>query len=359
LGKLWIDYDRKEREHVNEIVRAIDVGYRLCKYVANERDRQIECGSFPSIAPVASGRDLAEALGRKRKTVVVEVNGLSYEVGPEAELATGEFQVRNLDNNYTESDEYMALVYGSIELMKVEAIDLLVVGLPVSLVMQKKALLAKRLKKKHKLADGKVVEVKDVRVLAQPMGALMSYAAETGRRAAGEKQRNLIVDCGGRTFDWLVAEGLKVIESRSDAVPLGMYQVTQVIGRWISQRLGTQFNDYERIETGLRFGKSPIVFGEEFSVEEIMPKAKKIAQDAVTAMRQKIQDGSDIDNIILAGGSAFFYKPALADAFPRHKIHEMHESVYANVRGFQIAGMELIAAQRRRKQREDAKEKVL
>lgn len=344
---------------MNEIVRAIDVGYRLCKYVTSVREREIECRSFPSVAPVASGRDLAEALGRKRKTSTVEVNGLNYEVGPEAGLARREFQVQNLDNDYVDSDEYMALVFGALDFMRVDAIDLLVVGLPVSLVMQKRSALAKRLKGLHEIGGNKRVTVKDVRVLAQPVGALMAHAAETGKRNVGERERTLIVDCGGRTFDWIVAEGLKVIESRSDAVPLGMYQVTQALTGAISQKLGTQFNDWERVETALRAGKNPMVFGEEYSLNDVMPLAKKVAQEAITAMRQKIQDGSDIDKIIVAGGSAFFYMHALKEAFPRHKIHEMKESLFANVKGFQIAGMEIVAAQHRRQQRERIQEQAL
>jgi hypothetical protein len=44
-------------------------------------------------------------------------------------------------------------------------------------------------------------------------------------------------------------------------------------------------------------------------------------------------------NIILVGGGAFLFKHAVKEAFPRHKIHEIKDPIYANVRGFQIAGM--------------------
>jgi plasmid segregation protein ParM len=74
------------------IVRSVDVGYRYTKFVVGVEGTQIQCRSFPSVAPVAAARELSEALGRKRQTVVVEVDGLRYEVGPDA-LGTGSFPV--------------------------------------------------------------------------------------------------------------------------------------------------------------------------------------------------------------------------------------------------------------------------
>jgi plasmid segregation protein ParM len=67
----------------------------------------------------------------------------------------------------------------------------------------------------------------------------------------------------------------------------------------------------------------------------------------VSYLRRYVEDGSDIDNIILAGGSAFFYRDAIRVAFPRHVIHELPDALYANVRGFQQYGMQKLAFTRR------------
>jgi len=45
-----------------------------------------------------------------------------------------------------------------------------------------------------------------------------------------------------------------------------------------------------------------------------------VVDDAITEMRQLVKDASDIDNILIAGGGAFFYKPEIQKAFPKHKI---------------------------------------
>jgi plasmid segregation protein ParM len=199
------------------IVRAIDVGYGNTKYVVSAERGQVKCAHFPSIAPVASGRDLAAALGRKRKTVEIPSGGLTYEIGPDAGLADDVFSTRNMDNDYLLSPEYLALARGAMHYMRVERIDLLVVGLPVSIFALKKAALEKRLTGSHDVG-GKRIVVKKVRVLAQPHGALMNFAlGDADQFAEVKAQRHLIIDPGARTFDWLVGLGLKTIEKRSGA----------------------------------------------------------------------------------------------------------------------------------------------
>jgi len=241
---------------------------------------------------------------------------------------------------------------GALHYMRVEHIDLLVVGLPVSTVTQKRAALARRLIGEHPIGDGRTVAVKNVKVLAQPQGALMSYALSDGHYRAMKNQRNLIADCGGRTFDWLVTEGLKVIEKRSHAVNRGMYDVTLMLAQEIEKLLGTQYHDYERLDQALQTRTNPTIFGKEYPLKPHMAAARKVAHEAVIEMKRYVQDGSDIDNIIVAGGAAFFFRDAIKEAFPRHEIHELVEAVYANVRGFQLAGMEILAAEDKRAYRQ-------
>jgi plasmid segregation protein ParM len=99
---------------VKAIVRAIDVGYRYTKWVAGVEDGHVHCKCFPSVAPLETRRDLAEALGRKRKTVVIEVDGLRYEVGPDALLAQETSPSQNMDDDFALTPEYLALVRGAL-----------------------------------------------------------------------------------------------------------------------------------------------------------------------------------------------------------------------------------------------------
>ena len=57
-------------------------------------------------------------------------------------------------------------------------------------------------------------------------------------------------------------------------------------------------------------------------------------------MLHYVGDGSDLKNIILVGGGAFFFRKTIKEAFPKHRIHELKDALYANVKGFQLAGAE-------------------
>ncbi len=55
-------------------------------------------------------------------------------------------------------------------------------------------------------------------------------------------------------------------------------------------------------------------------------------------MRQWIDTPESLQNIVLVGGGAFLFKKAVKAAFPKHRIHEVKEPMFANVRRFQLAG---------------------
>jgi plasmid segregation protein ParM len=321
---------------MRKIVRSIDVGYGNTKYVHACRGQAVACRDYPSLAPVATRGELADALGRRRRTIEVDIDGIRYEVGPDVGLARGAFAARNMDDDFCTTPEYLALVRGALYSMEVDAIDLLVVGLPVSTFAAKRQVLERRLTGTH-LIVRRTVEVRRVKVLAQPHGALLQYSAGLGRDFMRDR-RTLMIDCGARTFDFLVTDGMKAIEKRSGAVNRGMLDVVTVLAEQIGREQSTRFEDLDRIDKALR-GKSTLtVFGNEHDLFKHVGLAQKVAQDAVTEMRRQVQDGSDIDNIIVAGGGGFFFKPMIEAAFPRHKVVHLADGMYANVRGFQLFG---------------------
>jgi plasmid segregation protein ParM len=106
---------------MDPIVRAIDVGYGNTKYTTLVTPDNISCGIFPSLAPqAAGGPDLALGLMQGRNTVVVDVNGVNYEVGFDAELAQDTNHGRVLDPDYSMTDAHMALIRGALYYMAVE-----------------------------------------------------------------------------------------------------------------------------------------------------------------------------------------------------------------------------------------------
>lgn len=332
--------------HELGIVRAIDVGYRNCKFVERVDGDRIVCQSFPSIAPVASDRDLGVDRTTRRNTMTIPVGKVRYEVGAEATLALGTDETHNMDDMYVLTDPYLAIVRGALRQMRVPRVDLLMVGLPVSLFKKHRLGLEKRLQGEHDLGDNKCIHVARVKAMAQPMGAFLSYAVPHSQRDTMLRERNVIVDPGWRTFDWVVTQSLKVLDKRSDAVNKGMFAVVQAIADTIGNELATRLSmfDYERIDSALRARSAPKFFGHPLDLGPYVESGRRVVREAITEMRHVIQDGSDIDNFVLAGGAAFFYRGELQKAFPKHRILQVDEPLFANVRGFQIGGLEMAAA---------------
>jgi plasmid segregation protein ParM len=120
--------------------------------------------------------------------------------------------------------------------------------------------------------------------------------------------------------------------------------VLQAIANEISADIGTPYRDFDAIDLALRTGKSPMIYQKPYDIAPLMPMARTIAQQAVSSMMQWIDASYSFQNIILVGGGAFLFKKAVKEAFPKHKIHEVKEPMYANVKGFQIAGMNYAAS---------------
>jgi plasmid segregation protein ParM len=339
-----IDLNFMKEGNMEMIVRAVDVGFGNTKYVTGGAGDDIRCACFPSVA-YPSARDLSTVpAAERRKTVAVPIGGMFYEVGPEVSLAAESFRATQLHDRYTETPKYAALLRGALGMMKVATIDLLVVGLPVAALAAKKAVLEKAMTGKHEVGGGRTVTVRKALAIAQPQGALVYYASLHQKLKAIEQEQSLIIDPGARTFDWLVAKGMRLVQKKSHSLNRGMFDVLQAIANEISADIGTPYRDFDAIDLALRTGKSPMIYQKPYDIAPLMPMARTIAQQAVSSMMQWIDASYSFQNIILVGGGAFLFKKAVKEAFPKHKIHEVKDPMYANVKGFQIAGMNYAAS---------------
>lgn len=323
------------------LVRALDVGFGNTKFTTSDSRDGFVCRVFPSLAFYGGG-DRTDGLGGKRKTVVVPVNGLNYEVGPDVELAADRYRSRHLHDEYTDTDEYRALCAGAIAMMKVEAIDLLVVGLPVAQYQARRASLQRSLTGPIPVGQGRTVEIRRVLAVAQPQGALIDFATREGGDALA-KGRSLVVDVGSRTFDWLVTRGMKVVTNMSSSVTRGVSDIHRALAKCLSDRMGVGFNHYEAIDEALRSNRKLRAYQKEYDLREFDRLVQTIADDAVLAIIQQMDSTHDVENIVLVGGGAFLFQKAIKRRFPLHRIRAVDESIFANVRGFQLIGEQYAA----------------
>lgn len=325
------------------LIRAIDVGYGYTKYTAAVAGQHLHCASFPSLA-YPTPRDPGRTLGaERRKTVAIPINGLFYEVGPDVMLAADTFRATQIHDHYIDTPEYLALARGALRMMKVETIDLLVVGLPVAHFVSKKAALEKLMTGRHDVGGGKRVQVRQTIAMAQPNGALIDYATQHDRVLAMEDETSLVIDPGSRTFDWLVARGMKLAHKRSHSVNRGVSDILQIIADDIGTEIGRPYNQLDAIDLALRTGKSLAVFQRTYGLARMRPVVESVAKQAVGSMLRRIGEVYDVQNVILVGGGAFLFKKAIKEAFSTHQLLEVKEPFFANVRGYQVAGRDYAA----------------
>lgn len=328
---------------VTSIVRGLDVGFGGTKLVKSYTPGgDIHCMLFPSLAPLSTNLDLSGGgVIARRDTVAVPVDGNTYEVGPDVELALNTHASRIMHQNFLETSEYLALFRGALSYMKTDWIDLLVVGLPVSLLSTKAGYLKQRLEGVHPVADGQTVTVNKVLVLAQPLGGSIYYSLTHGLYSQFRETKNLVIDPGFFTVDWILAKGIQPIPLRSGSFAGGMHSVLRRLAQVVSDEYQVNFDDYGALDRALRSGKLRL-FGNDVAVEKYVPQARPVVEEAVNAIVNSAGDGRDIDSVVLVGGGAPFFRTAMEHRFPSHRVWLAPDPVFSNVRGFQLAGEELM-----------------
>ncbi len=340
----------KQSPVVIPIVRAIDVGYGHVKFVLHHDvpSMKIDCGRFPSRSPRAQGTDMSAGVMTKLDVFTVEVDGRRYEVGNDVISAAGAHDASEiLSRDFALSDAYMARLYGALSYMlpkiKHAKIDFLILGLPNLTYNAMANSLAKKVQGEHVInITGAKVEIANVLVFPQPMGAFFDYGFRQRKVDELSKRVNLIVDPGYNTLDWLFSEGLAPNKARSDSVELGMSSVIRAIAEDViakAKKVANIERVINRIDYAISHGQSYRLSGQEIDLEKHIPASKTIIDQAINALHKKVGEGDDIDNIFIAGGGADFYFQALQDRFPDHKVFKLDDPQFSNVRGFQLVGM--------------------
>lgn len=321
------------------VIEVIDLGWGYTKYSKTDADGKSEFFSFPSLAPKSTRQDMSMGILGKRDTVVVEVEGTDYEVGPDSGDLDSNDSTRNLNDGYIFSDQYKALFYGALHYMEADVIDLLVVGLPISGLNHINAL-HKIMIGKHEIYKNKTVTVKNVLVLPQPLGGLyhcMSMKQDEKFQCLDEEY-NLVIDPGFLTFDFLVSNGDKLIENRSDAHAGGVSKILRAIALSISEKHHIKYENLSAIDKGLK-RKFMKINGKKEDLLDHIKNTKSVIEGSVNYMKNIVGDGSDIDNIILFGGGSEVFKKTIEAAYPKHSIIVLSDPQFANVKGFKEAGL--------------------
>lgn len=324
---------------MSTIVRSLDLGSGWVKFNRLNTEGKLEYMSFPSLAPRHTGRDLSVSLLGKRDTVVVNVEGTLYEVGPDSADLDSNDSTRNLNDQYIYTDQYRAAFLGALHYMGETTIDLLVVGLPLTTI-HRAGDLKNTCVGTHKINETTTVTVKDVLVLPQPLGGLYYCLSQRKTRSEFEfldDETNLIIDPGYLTFDFLVTNGEKINDARSGAHPGGVSKVLRAICESLSNKFGVKYDNLAAVDKAIERRRIKINGKTEDLLAHIK-YAKPSIEGSVNYMRNVAGDGADIDNIIIFGGGQHIFAKTLLSYYKNHTVYVLGDAQFANVKGFQAAG---------------------
>ena len=321
------------------IVRAIDIGYGNTKFITAAHAHGVECALFPSRAPAESRSAMGDDAGlMSRANDIVSVDDVRYEVGPDTRLFDAP---RILHEDYTTAPEYLALYKAALGKMGTEHIDVLVTGLPVAHLERHKQDLQVRLAGPHVTGKGSTVLVRQVQVIAQPMGGLLDHCIDRGGAwQVDQSLKHLLIDPGYYTLDWVVAEGLKEIPNRAGSYALGVSHVLSSVAAQISDDSDHPFDDYDKLDAGLRAGRMQLR-GNTLELGHYQPLIRNVWGPALHALKNSVGDGRGFDEIFIVGGGAHLLERSVKALFPDHPLRVSKDPVYANVRGFQYLGESL------------------
>lgn len=163
-------------------------------------------------------------------------------VGKDIAIVSNAYSNRVLNMQYIKSNDYHVLMKGALKAMEVELIDILVLGTPVVNYEEAKPYLIDAWTGVIELDDDLSVNVKKVIVVPQPLGGFMYYTEMANNFDEQKKQRNLIVDIGYFTFDWMLIDGMKMMST------CGSYQGgMSLVVNTLANKIGSSSNNLSTV----------------------------------------------------------------------------------------------------------------
>lgn len=335
----------------------IDVGVFATKFttggvsVPSSLSTTIETHSFPSI-PVHTDSPYQWACTSRLDGVTITVGPISYFVGKSAANLIGpEGFIRGGSDEYCKTEGYTALFKGALwhiarhhQVTGSLVIEHLVVGLPLSTInsfdLHVEGLCGRthELPAPHDASQKITVEIKQVVVVAQPLGAVVNFIESQTKAIVQPDHHALVLDMGGGTFNWFVCTGdFEPSYKLCGATNIGTLNCTSAICRKIKPAFGASPIALERVDKALRTdAESFVIGGESYKTSEYWPLAVAKISYSLEQMRAIVRELDRIEHVILSGGGAPLLLRALRELAPdlTSRLKMDPDPVFGNVKGF-------------------------
>lgn len=323
------------------VTAGIDIGYSNLKVVTGD----FTTGPRIMIRPAGACplENVAQAIqqGRNIPYLGVTVHGKPWAAAMDPEHC--QHWERELTPDFPFSDPYLALYHAALLQTGEPRLDRLITGLPVSQYQDTtlRRTLIERLRGNHRVQEDQVVEVQEVIVLPQPVGAYLDLVRSGLHLDLIEQGRVLVIDPGFFSVDWVALERGAIRQSSSGTSLEAVSRVLELAAADLAQN--TRVNPgINRLERALREQRNrALLNGEQIDIRPAMSNAAATAAAQAIKLMQRNLRSLDIkaDLILLTGGGATLFYPAIRDAFPHLTIHVPIDPVAANAIGFWYFGV--------------------
>lgn len=136
-------------------------------------------------------------------------------------------------------------------------------------------------------------------------------------------------------------------DRRSGGAPGGASHVYKSIASLIAKKESEPVDDIERIDKCLRERKPLLFYGKDIDLAPYLEQSQAVINSTVKDMQNRVGRTADLRSIVLTGGGAALYEPAIRAAFPRVQLDVLEAPCYANAKGFLIVGEATLARERK------------
>ena len=320
-------------------VVGLDIGYSNLKLAYGRAGTRPQLRVLPAMAaPRAHVATRLEGTRRVGSTgIAVQVNGEEWVAAVRPTRVSG--WQRALHADYAMSDGYQALLLAALSLLDVDRVDRLVTGLPVSQATDagRRDALRARLHGRHATSRG-LVEVADVRVIAQPVGTFIDVLMHAGDDIVDVISDGtvLVIDVGFFSVDWALLVNGDLRRTDTGTSLEAMSVLIEAAAGLVGTDCGGK-PPIAAIERALAEGRASLLYrGERVALASYLQQAaRQTGQVALEALRQDLRrEHTEVDLILLTGGGSALFAPLVRDLFDPVPVHVPTDAVGANARGY-------------------------
>ena len=322
----------------------VDIGYSHTKS-AFRTGNDISTVTFPSLAPVAPPADLEkirQRMGDESKAALLQVHHSHYAVGHDLEsLFTCRRNRRTFFDSFCLTPVYAALLGGALHFAGATEIECLVLGLPVNATSTYWTYLRDAFT--GALDFGKcAINVRSVLVVPQLYGSLRSFA-DSGDGRFDASNEHLLIDVGFSKTNWLLYREPTSTDFAQGVVHGGAWHVYRTIGSLIADQESCPIDNMDRIGRCLQDSLPLLHNDKAIDLAHPLRKSQSVTNATIRKIRDKLASLSGLRSVVLTGGGAALYEPAVRATFPRTRIDVLDDPSQTNATGFLRIGEALVA----------------